>query len=268
MSLNVCYDTDLSRDWTGIAAIVTAADPDVLCLQELYAGDGMASHHQANRLATALGMDLRMAESRTRLHTALAWRPDITCRQWENRYVHEVHHGYALAVLSHLDWPVDLTVASTHLTPYSTDAAAVEAQLLAARMWRYGGHGILAGDLNHTPVDDPEPDWSQVPAHNRSSRTVLDEGPLRANRKMARALERAELIDVAAHLAEKRDAPELRAPTGVWGGIRVDQMHVTPDLGEAITDYARLEHYDRTDHHPIRADVDLSQADPRITEWH
>jgi endonuclease/exonuclease/phosphatase family metal-dependent hydrolase len=157
---------------------------------------------------------------------------------------------------------VPLVVISTHLTPYSADQAACEAQLLAARVYRHGGLGLIAGDINHPAFDDEEPDWSKVKPYNRSARCARRTGnePWRSNRIVGQTLRDAELTDIAAHLADQRGEDSLRAPTGKAGLLRVDQVHVTPALVPAIRDYRRLES-PFSDHHGVVCEFDLEAID-------
>lgn len=211
---------------------------------------------QADALGQALGMQVRLCDSGTGIHTAIAVRP---------RYRHRPVGGADRSAPVARDrplrccpplWPVPITVIAVHLIPYSTDAAAIEAQILAGHIRRYAGHGVLAGDVNHPPLGDPDPNWEAIPPRDRSARTVLDEGPLRPNTKVARVLDRAELVDAAAHLAERTQNPSLRAHTGVHGLMRVDQAWLTPNLAQGLVRYERLDHAGLSDHFPILIDID------------
>jgi len=59
------------------------------------------------------------------------------------------------------------------------------------------------------------------------------------------------------HLARTRQQVELRAPTAP-GGIRVDQIHVTGNLTDAITDYQTYSA--ASDHDAIVATLNLARA--------
>lgn len=91
-------------------------------------------------------MELYVAPSR-RLPVAVAWDPEyLRVEDVETRYATELHHGYAAARIA--PWglaaglPAPLVAVSAHLIPYSAQQAAVEAQILAARVYRHGGIGL------------------------------------------------------------------------------------------------------------------------------
>jgi hypothetical protein len=90
---------------------------------------------------------LLVAPSGIDSHTAVGYRTDVLrWRHFETKYSHLAENGYGVAVLSPHDAPDQapgLTVISAHLTAYSTDAAAHEAQRMIGRPDRYGGRGII-----------------------------------------------------------------------------------------------------------------------------
>lgn len=239
-----------------VTALLGQHRPDVVCLQELGEGQAVAVGQRLGMRALAAPLGV------LGMGTGVLLRSGIEVEGWHTKLASLTLHGFGAAVLRDPAWPFPVTVMSAHLTPFCPLRAVSEARLLANRAWRHGGHGIVAGDINYMPVNDPEPDWSTVPPYNRATRTVLDDGPLRGDRTVVRALARADLTDAADHLAEQRGDPALLAPTGVHGRIRVDQVHVTTPLRSAIRDYARLDHHGLSDHHPIRVDLDLALADP------
>jgi endonuclease/exonuclease/phosphatase family metal-dependent hydrolase len=273
MSLNTRYGGRINADgrpegrWPLLADLIADIDPHVLLLQELVGWRGDP------RLQAAAEKDLadrdcpirfKVAPSGTDSHTAVGRRTDaLDWRQFETKYSDKVENGYGVAVLLPHDAPDQapgLTVISAHLTAYSTDAAAHEAQRMIGRLYRYGGIGVLGGDINHMPVGDPEPDWDAVQPYNRSSRCLprhLPDDPWEGNRAVGHVLANGGLIDVAAHLARTRQQAELRAPTAP-GGIRVDQIHVTGNLTDAITDYKTYSA--ASDHDAIVATLNLAQA--------
>ncbi|TDD13898.1 endonuclease/exonuclease/phosphatase family protein [Actinomadura sp. KC06] len=250
------------------ADLIAQVRPDVLLLQELTDwGRDPRWQGAAERELERRGWGLRflVAPSRVDNHTAVAFRPErLAFRHFETKYGHLAEFGYGMAVLADRDAPEDapgLTVISAHLTPYSAQAAAVEAQRMSARLQRYGARGILGGDINHMPLGDPEPDWDAVEPYNRSSRCLprsSPDEPWRGNRIVGEVLGAA-LVDVAAHLAEKTGRPELRAPTAT-GGLRVDQFHITPNLLDALEGYERLPA--ASDHDAIVMRLDMMRAGP------
>lgn len=123
---------------------------------------------------------------------------------------------------------------------------------------------MIAGDINHPPLGDPEPDWTTIQPYNRMARclprTSPDE-PWRANTIVGQVLYSGGFTDVAAHISDTTNDPALREPTGKHGGLRVDQIHVTPALRPAIAGAFRRDTTALTDHHLVGGDLDLTQAD-------
>lgn len=117
-----------------------------------------------------------------------------------------------------------------------------------------------SADINHQPPGDREPPWDDVPAHDRSARTVASDPGLRANHIVGQILARGDLIDVAAYLADQRDDPSLRAWTGQIGKVRTDQMHITKDLLPALVDYQRIDAKPGSDHDAVVAVLDPAKT--------
>ena len=258
LSANLESSTAWEEDALAVAAaIFSDAGADVAAVQEC-PGEG---HLKA--LAALLGFQYRIAPSPTGLHTGLLWRPEITEVGGGDKYAERTQgtwHGFTSSTLVADGWPCPLTVISAHLIPHSTQAAIEEAQFIQSRVIREGYPGILVGDLNHLAQQGPEPDWSQVPLHNRASRTVLDPArpeDLVGDRRVGLVLTRAGLVDVAAARFEATGDETLLDHTGVYGRVRVDQAWVTGQLAGAIVGYERLDHRGITDHHPIQVDLNL-----------
>ncbi|WBP92030.1 hypothetical protein [Kitasatospora cathayae] len=263
MSQNVQYGAGDGR-WTGLVEVVREVGPQLLLLQEV---DWLTDPEQAKAAGEALGMELYVAPSRNR-PVAVAWDPaHLQVEDIETRYTSELHHGYAAARIA--PWgiaaglPAPLVAVSAHLIPYSAQQAAVEAQILSARVYRHGGIGLIGGDINHPTATDPEIDWTRVKPYNRASRCQRREhpgDPWVSNRIVGQTLRDADLTDVAAHLADQHNDPALRRATGKHGGLRVDQFHATPALTPAIVDYRTVEH-DYADHLGVVGVFDLALVD-------
>lgn len=266
MSLNVQLGANVDGRWDAQVDLIHEVEPDFLLLQEV---DWLADPNEAKAARDALGMDLFVAPSR-QLNTAVAWKPQALEKVGtDTRYsATDLHHGYALVQFKPLglaqEWPVPFVVISAHLTPFSVEAAGPEAQLVVNRAYRYGGIGLVGGDINHLPLDDPEPDWSLVQSHNRAGRChrrTHPGEPWRGNRLVGEVFRDGEMTDVAGHLADLQQDPFLRQPTAVAGHIRVDQFHVTPALVPALVDYRLVDTGDGSDHDGVVATVDPGQAD-------
>ena len=256
--------------WPGLAEIITKQAPDILALQEASSRWAEPGERQLARAEHDLGMRGRLGASPSGGHTAIFWRPSLTWLAWDDRYASQTHHGYAAIVLYVPGTDVPLTVISAHLSPWSAQAAACEAQLLIGRAYRYSGSGVIAGDINHLPLGDDEPDWTRpLPAHNLAARTVraAPGGPVTGNRCVGEVLAAGQLTDAAAWRAELTGDQSLRAPTGA--NIRADQVHLTPPLVPALTACERIGTGDLSDHAAVTVALDTTLIDPaRIPPWY
>lgn len=250
-------------EWFPMVFLLKDSNADVVAVQECPGPDHLA------RLADKLGYEHHIADAPTGIHTGLLWRPEIEAISVGDKYAELIRkgtwHGFTSATLVGPGWPCPVTFISAHLIPHDVDQAVGEARFLQTRVRREGWPGVLVGDLNHGPLVGPEPNWEEVPEHNRASRTILDpDRPdvLRLDRRVGLALTRGGLVDVAAHLAAATGEEDLLAHTGVHGKLRVDQAWVTRQLVPAIRGYERLDHRGVTDHHPIAVDLALEGLEP------
>jgi hypothetical protein len=248
--------------WDGLMDTIGQRRPDVLLLQEV----GRWTQDNRRPIARAeQALEMRLVGIVTTEAgggTALMIRPDaVGWEQWEDRYADLLHHGLGVGVLRVPGMQVPLAAISAHLTPYSASAAAQEAQLVIARAYRYGGVGLVGGDINHFPLDNgaiPDPD--DIPPYNRSSRWIRGgDGGYRPNRVVAHTLAAGGLTDVAALVAGRDGDPTLLEATG-RGKCRVDAFHVTPPLVPAVVDY---------EHHLVQMTFDptLVDLDAALPEW-
>ncbi|MFJ2744814.1 hypothetical protein ACIO3O_34735 [Streptomyces sp. NPDC087440] len=262
MSQNVQLDAPSEGRWTHLASGVRALGPDLLLLQEV---NWLTTETAVTAAESELGMRLAVAPSRN-IPVAVAWNPDtVDVLGVETKYsTTDLHHGYCAPRVRPrgIDLPVPLVVISTHLTPYATQAAAQEAQLLCARAYKHGGLGLIGGDINHLPLGDPEPDWERVPPYNRASRCLrrsTTSEPWQGDRTVGQVLQDADLTDVAAHLADLHNDPALRQITGTAGLLRTDQTHVTPALVPALTSYRTIDPGGYSDHWGTLCTLDLGR---------
>jgi endonuclease/exonuclease/phosphatase family metal-dependent hydrolase len=262
MSQNVQYRADRDGRWETMVKVIRGVAPHLLLLQEV---DWLADRDKAEAAEQALGMRLVVAPSR-RLNTAVAWDPTVLERLGTDiaYSVTDMHHGYCaprfnpLGLERQLQAP--LVAISTHLTPYSAEVAAQEAQLLIARAYRYGGIGIVAGDINHCPLEDPEVDWEAVQPYNRTARCLprdREDDPWRGNRIVGKKFRDGEFTDVGSHFKDWQ-------ATGKAGLLRVDQAHVTPALRPALRSYRRVDPGSASDHYGISWEIDLEAIDTTL----
>ncbi|MEU6353592.1 endonuclease/exonuclease/phosphatase family protein [Streptomyces sp. NPDC047072] len=262
MSQNAQYGADRDGRWDSLLKVIRRVRPHLLFLQEV---DWLADPDKAEAAEQALGLSLVVAPSRN-LNTAVAWDPALLERlDTETKYsVTDMHHGYCAPRFTPLGLkrplPTPLVAISTHLTPYSAEVAATEAQLLIARAYRYGGIGIVAGDINHCPLEDPEIDWEAVQPYNRTSRCLprdSEDEPWRGNRIVGKRFRDGQFTDVGGHFQD-------RQATGKAGLLRVDQAHVTPALLPALRSYERVDPGSASDHYGISWQLDLEAVDTTL----
>lgn len=273
VSQSVRYGADKDGRWDGIVERIRANKPQIALLQEV---DFLADPDKAKAAADALGLQLKVAPSRN-LPTAIAWDPaHVELLGVESKLsAAEMHHGYCAGRFRPLgmerELPVPLVAVSAHLTPYSAQVAAQEAQLLCARARRYGGVALVGGDINHVPLGDEEIDWTLVKPYNRTSRCHRRKSPDEpwiGNRVVGETFRDGEFTDVAAHLADKLEDPSLRECTGKGGLLRVDQVHVTDSLVPAIGDYWRVDPGEDSDYYGVGVTLDLDRTDHSMAhEW-
>jgi endonuclease/exonuclease/phosphatase family metal-dependent hydrolase len=267
MSVNAQHRAHEEGRWRHLVQIIKSANPDLLMLQEV---DWLVSPQLQDEARRQLALSLVVGTSMG-LSTAVAWRPvGLSFIGLDTHHSLALHHGYCAPRFDIVGLPnppkVPLVAISTHLNPYSAQTAAQEAQVVGTRAYRYGGLGLVVGDINHPPVGDPEPDWDTVPPYNRMGRCqrrTHPDDPWRANTVVGQTLADGDFVDVAGHLADARDDLSLRRPTARHGGIRTDQAHVTAPLVPAITDYHQVPTDGYSDHNAIVFTLDLTRIDPR-----
>lgn len=268
-SLNMSYGAVQEGRWPGLARLVRKVRPDILALQECR-GWVMDGYRMARQAAEVLGMEIRVGRCpqgrspEETGETAIAWRPELELAAFED-HVFDVSRGYSLGVFR---VPGDdlVAVASVHASPYSREQALIDSLPMAARVRRWGGIGIAAGDFNQPGLHQPPPDWSQLMPYNRANRGIPADplepwnGPWGVDLTLALRMRAAEMIDVAAHLALVRQDKRLLAATG-RGQMRVDHIYVVRALAPGILDYGLVDTQGLSDHALIWTDLDLEKVD-------
>ncbi|PSK80694.1 exonuclease III [Murinocardiopsis flavida] len=253
---------DSDDRWPIIAEAIRSENPDILCVQEIH-GWRERNYQQLYRAQRDLGMHTAgwIPGARSIGGTLVMYRdrPGLTQAQWEDKDGAELYHGLGAAVFD-TGAPTPVTVASVHLNAASATEAEAEAIKTAARVYRYGGLGVLIGDVNHLPLSDPAPDPDGLPALNVSGLfDLMGDGQRVPNRQVSRRLTLAAMTDAAAHLAAATGDASLLAPTTACG-VRRDQAWVTPSLVPALTGYRSTPH-EGSDHHMISIDIDPALID-------
>jgi endonuclease/exonuclease/phosphatase family metal-dependent hydrolase len=153
MTQNIQFGAVAEGRWDGLVDTIRAVGPDLLLLQEC---DELADPDHREDAERALGMRVAVAPSNN-LPTAVAWNLDLLDMiEVETKYYNTLHHGYCAPRFDVLGLGVPLVAISTHLTPYSAQAAAQEAQLVGTRAYRHGGAGSKATAIKYVATAHPE----------------------------------------------------------------------------------------------------------------
>jgi hypothetical protein len=142
------------------------------------------------------------------------------------------YHGWSIGFWQ-LDLPQPLAVCSYKLTPYSVDAARIEAAYVGSHVFRQGAYCLGGGDLNFAPADpdNPAPNWQSQYPYNIGSRAISGTpatGEPLADRSVAQQFEDKGLRDVAWELAKATGDRSLLVSTSEFD--RIDIGFVTPIL--------------------------------------
>jgi len=159
-------------------------------------------------------------------------------------------------------------VCSFKFTPFSLEAAVVEAGYAATHSMRGGEYAFMGGDVNFSPADprNGEPNWTNQRPYNRGSRavpgTARNENP-EADRSVARKLIDKGWDDPAFELAMRTGNHAILRHTSLSDYDRIDAGHCTPPLTGALTHYQTLdEPVGASNHHGLVYTFDLELADP------
>ncbi|WP_121400971.1 endonuclease/exonuclease/phosphatase family protein [Micromonospora sp. M71_S20] len=191
--------------------------PDVVCLQEIYAvgADTLELDRLVGAIAEALGMAaIAVPAAHSDCHLAILWRPEYAVLS-QRAYDLLMWHGLGVVRLD-VGAEVSLTVAVTHLGPWSPDKQLADAYTLTGQL-PLSEATILSADWNSFGADpkyDPEPNWSALPAEwiARHVRWNDDpDAPPVADRRPSQMMQRSGFHDAA---------PTLRVPWKATGGHR------------------------------------------------
>jgi|GEM_PF-6106565 len=273
LSWNQQYDAIPAGRWPYMVQRIHELKPDILCLQECRGW--LTDKSMAEQAARDLGMEIRLGwaprQGMDAGGTAIAWRPGLELTHFAG-YRLGLTRGMAQGVFHIPGLPVPLTVISAHVANVPEQALA-DVGILIDRARRYGGLGVIAGDINFPGKGDPPPpDVRRLQPHLRLYRfkpTNLDtpwEGDWVPNEDVAQRFIIGEMVDVAAYLADITGDGSYRAPTGVFGEMRVDQIHVVRALQGTIAGYGRVDPRHPaapgglvSDHWGVWCDLDLNR---------
>lgn len=254
-SLNMQVHADAQGRWARQVDVLRDSGADVVLLQE---GDWLHDPAAA-RAGTDLAMNITVAPS-LGMPTAVAWNPDqLELTGCDTMYAHRLHHGYCAPqfTVPGQDLPAHLVLISTHLNPFPPRLPRSRPRPVQARLYLWGGLGILAGDINCPPSEGPDPDDGIMLPFNKASRTLpaADGTGLRPNRSIAQAIEGRGYLDAGLHLYRKTGDDQRLARTA--NDDRIDRIYVSDALGPALVDYELLDTPEgASDHHGVRVTLD------------
>ena len=196
-------------------------------------------HGPLARAMQDLDMDATpLAPSSSGQHVAVLYKKETVgrWRHWNIGYHDQVTQSFGVAAFD-VGLPSLISVVPAHLSPYGSDKALQEANLIASRAYRYGPFAVIGGDINYPPAAGPEPDYSVLRPYNIAARTILDaegEGYV-PDRRIGQKFMQAGFVDVAYHLYERTHDDKYLTRTAK--DDRLDQFWVTEPLADAIVDY-------------------------------
>jgi hypothetical protein len=169
---------------------------------------------------------------------------------WET-YDWTFHHGMGVATFD-AGTEYSLRIAVTHLAPSNPPQRFSEAHYVT-RLGDPRQHTIIAADWNcpgEDPSYDPDPDWLLLDDHEVARRALWNDDPIQpltVDRRPARLLHQAGLIDVARHLKRPWQA-------STFNGDRFDAFRASTCVLPTVVDCGVLDaeaHMRLSDHYPI-----------------
>lgn len=244
-----------------VAAVVGREAPDVLTLQELRGFDRPGTG-RLRGFADAVDMAPYLARSFFGQPVAVFVRPPGRVLRFRSLRWRR-HHAAALAVVDTDRGPV--TVAATHLNPYSGTRRLREARSLAARLTAAGTPALLMGDLNTLdPLDDHTDRLARLPAAYRRRHLRRAGSESTVDTRAVAALTGAGFVDLwraVGGTGRATTAPTAQGGGAEFSGMRLDYILATASVaalarGCRIVDGAQSEY--ASDHYPVVADLDLT----------
>lgn len=227
-------NTDLRRT---IAAL-TDFEPTIVGLQEVDAPNPRNLWSATHRIANALGMQPVLGPSAamgaaTGGHTAILIRTADTgikiIDQWPHHGAAGLRLPWCNATVTIPGLPRPLEVYSVHLPARSSVDQLRHAQAICSYITEHDKDALVVGDMNsfarrgHTPTAE---ELAALPRHLRLSRmTLTADGSLAADYRVDDTFVlQAELVDLAAEIAERDGHPERLVQTG-HGAARIDRCY-------------------------------------------
>jgi endonuclease/exonuclease/phosphatase family metal-dependent hydrolase len=259
------------KRWPELAERIAACQPDVVMLCEC---NGWNERYQSQLLDSARDLGLRPAPltpSGSGFHTAVLFGDRLALDGIFAGQARMTYHGFAVVGLVVSGVPMPIAFVSTHLTPYSAEAAIIEAGIIASNAYRFGPYAVIAGDINYPAwhPDNPKPAFETMRPYNIGSRTLLPanpgDDPWRAripDRRVAAKITHKGFVDVAWDLYERSARKDESLLARTAHDDRIDQAYVSAALRAAIAEYRVLaDPAEASDHHGIYFALDVALVD-------
>lgn len=260
-------DTEGNR-WPLLFERLAPVAADILILNEATGWDA-DDNKLAHEFAGELGLHVAgVSPTDSDMPTAILYRKERLGepRVWNVKHNYMVKHGFALAAWDVDGLPAPLTVLGTHLCPFSSLQARIEAQAIVSRAYRYGPYVIMAGDFNYPPLIGIPPDIEGMLPFNKMNRlnAPRSDNPT-PDTSVAQEIYDGEFVDIAAELYTRSVAngtPDESYLAYTGRTDRIDWIVVSEALRACIIDYQnRNQPLDASDHSLVNGKLNLAAAD-------
>jgi len=241
-----------------VAAVVRAADPDVLGVTE---ANGFDDAKRLRDVEKAFGMKAVLGRAKSGFHVAIFTKSAWTVESSGPEFYPFFHA--ALWAKLRLDKDRHFTAVVAHLNPFSPDERLAEVRALC-RHAAPGEKAVLMGDFNcMAPGDDIDASVLELP-RNILARFIKEAGdPVEFDRREIALAEWAGFEDVYRKLQPKKPGWTLmttRFGAALRSRMRIDYLLATSGLARrAVTAEVIETHESRraSDHYPLMAEFDL-----------
>lgn len=241
-----------------VAAVVRAADPDVLGVTE---ANGFDEARRLKEVERAFGMKGVVGKAKSGFHVALFTKESLTVEASGAEF-YPFFHAAQWAKIT-VDRDRHFTAVVAHLNPFSPDERLAEIRALC-RHAAPGERAVLMGDFNcMAPDDEIDPSVLELP-RNILARFVKEAGePMVFDRREIALATWAGFVDVYRKLHPKKPGWTLmttRFGAALRSRMRIDYMLATPSMAKRAVGAEVIESHETrraSDHYPLAATFDL-----------
>lgn len=249
-----------------VAAVVRAADPDVLGITE---ANGFEDPKRMERVEREFGMKGVLGRAGSGFHVALFTKPAFAVESSGPEFYPFFHA--ALWAKVRLDKDRVVTAVVAHLNPFSPAARLAEVRALC-RHAVPGELAVLMGDFNcMAPGDEVDPSVLELP-RNILARFIKEAGdPIEFDRREVALAEWAGFVDVYRKMHPKKPGWTLmttRYGAALRARMRIDFMLATPRIAQRAVSAEVIETTESrraSDHYPLMATFEVGGPGPKTT---